>query len=55
VRVEPSPKNGLAALSFIKCEQLLTVSKERLEQRTGRISDEELARVDAALRVVLAL
>lgn len=55
VRVEPTAQNGLASLSFIKCEQILTISKQRLEKRTGRVTSAELALVDAALRLVLGL
>lgn len=55
VEIQPSTENGLTAVSFIKCEQLLTVSKERLEQYIGRLSAEEMNVVDAALRDVLDL
>jgi mRNA interferase MazF len=55
VHVEPTDENGLTAPSFIKCEQLLTISKERLEKRLGRLSPDDLEKVAAALRVVLAL
>jgi mRNA-degrading endonuclease toxin of MazEF toxin-antitoxin module len=55
VRVEPTAENGLTASSFIKCEQVLIISKARLETRLGRLSPDDLARVASALRVVLAL
>jgi mRNA interferase MazF len=55
VRVEPTAENGLTAPSFVKCEQVLTISKARLETRLGRLSSDALARVASALRVVLAL
>lgn len=55
VRVEPSKTNGLSATSFVKCEQLLTTSKERLHKRLGRLSRDEMREVDKALRLVLAL
>jgi mRNA interferase MazF len=55
VLVEPTAANGLTAPSFIKCEQLLTISKERLEERMGRLSSADLNRVASALRLVLAL
>ena len=55
VSLSPSPENGLSASSFVKCEQLLTISKERLSQRVGRIDAEDLSRVESALRIVLAL
>jgi len=55
IRVEPAPATGLTAPSFIKCEQILTVTKARLERRLGRIRGEDLKRVEAGLRLVLAL
>ncbi len=55
VRLEPAAENGLATSSFIKCEQLLTMSKARLENRMGRISSDDLDRVAVALRTVLEL
>ena len=53
VRLTPTETNGLRAISFVKCEQMLTISKERLRSRLGRLGDDDLQRVDAALRLVL--
>ena len=55
VRLDPSTKNGLRSPSFVKCEQVLTISKERLHRRIGRLSAADLARVVAALRMVLEM
>ncbi len=55
VPIQPSGGNGLVALSYVKCEQLVTISKHRLERRLGRVTASELAAVDAALRLVLDL
>jgi len=55
VRVEPTAENGLTEPSFIKCEQLLTISKERLEKRLGSLNTGNLKRVATALRIVLEL
>src|SRR5579863_9334454 len=35
IPVEPSELNGLSAASFVKCEQIQTVSKDRLETLIG--------------------
>ena len=35
IEVQPSPANGLRDPSYVKCEQILTVSKERLESQIG--------------------
>ncbi len=55
IRLDPDDQNGLTAVSYIKCEQLLTISRDRLESRIGRIGAEELQRVREALLRVLDL
>jgi mRNA interferase MazF len=55
VRLAPSPESGLRTLSSAKCEQVMTVSKDRLVRRLGRISDTDLAQVDLALKRSLDL
>src|SRR5437763_1668082 len=55
VLIDPSPANGLREISYVKCEQLLTISKERLEGSIGRLNEEEMERVDIAIKRVLAL
>jgi mRNA interferase MazF len=55
VRVEPTPANGLREVSFAKCEQLFTISKDRLSRRIGKLAHSELEQVVAALRLVLVL
>ena len=55
IALEPSAVNGLVSASFVKCEQLQTVSKLRLLQRIGVLETSDMLRVDAALKKVLAL
>jgi len=55
VRLRASKNSGLRKVSFAKCEQILTVSKERLWKRIGRIDDRELHEVNAAIRLSLDL
>jgi mRNA interferase MazF len=55
VAIEPSVFNGLSAPSYVKCEQVQTVSKARLTQRIGVLEAQAMTRVDAALKRVLAL
>ncbi len=55
VRVAPTEENGLTDYTDVKCEQLLTVEKSRLLRRRGVITNEELDRVDMALRLSLNL
>ena len=55
VAIEPSPANGLAATSYVKCEQLQTISKARLTQRIGTLDEVSMQRVRIALLKVLNL
>ena len=55
VALAPSPSNGLAAASYVKCEQVQTVSKARLLHKIGELDAADMARGDAALKTVLAL
>jgi mRNA interferase MazF len=56
VAVPKTRENGLREpISYAKCEQLITISKERLGRRLGRLEDEPLAQVSQALRRVLRL
>lgn len=50
IEMLPAPANGLREVSYIKAEQVMTVAKDRLRQRIGRVSDAEMALVDAALK-----
>jgi mRNA interferase MazF len=45
VSVNPSEGNGLQETSFVKCEQILTISKERLIRLVGRLENEQLETV----------
>ena len=54
VAVHP-PEGGLDRPSMVKTSQILTVSKERLEKRLGRVSKERMAEVDTAIKLSLAL
>jgi mRNA interferase MazF len=55
VSLRPSATNGLIETSFVKCEQIQTVSKDRLLEFMGTLDSEDLGRVEVALRRVLAL
>jgi mRNA interferase MazF len=54
VGVRP-PEAGLAAESFIQCENLRSVSKQRLRRRRGRVSAETLEQVEDRVRILLGL
>ncbi|MGI6783147.1 MAG: type II toxin-antitoxin system PemK/MazF family toxin [Aminivibrio sp.] len=55
VRLAPTRETGLSAPSFCKCEQLLTVSKDRLVRRLGKVGEETLEEIEAGVKLVLAL
>lgn len=54
VPVNP-PEGGLPRTSFVKCEDVRSVSKERFRKRYGSISRETLAEVEGRLRILLNL
>jgi mRNA-degrading endonuclease toxin of MazEF toxin-antitoxin module len=57
VRIAPSQENGLRGVTFVKCEQILTLSKARLlgQEPLGRISNGEMRKVEVAVKLSLAL
>ena len=55
ISVEPSRLNGLSKSGIVRCEQVFTVSKSRLIRKFGILEPRNLAKVDVALRAVLAL
>jgi mRNA interferase MazF len=55
VEIPPTEETGLRETSWAKCEQLLTISKERVEQRIGAVNAETLERIEIALKKVLGL
>lgn len=55
VRIAPTEENGLTDYTDVKCEQVMTIEKSRLLRRRGIITNEELNRVDMALRLSLNL
>lgn len=55
IRLRPSKLNGLRQLSFAKCEQIFTISKERVGTRLGRLRPEEMESVALAIGLSLGL
>lgn len=54
VEVNP-PEAGLTTRSFIKCEDVRSVAKERLSRRRGRVSPQTLTAVEYRVRMLLGL
>ena len=55
VPIEPSERNGLPATSHVMIDKMTTVSKKKLERCVGRLSDEDIVRVNRAVVVFLGL
>jgi mRNA interferase MazF len=53
--IEPSERNGLRAACQLMIDKVTTVSKKKLERRVGRLSDEDIVRVNRAVVVFLGL
>jgi mRNA interferase MazF len=54
VPVQP-PEGGLTAESFIQCENVRSVSKQRIKRLRGHISEGTLLEVEDRLRILLGL
>ena len=54
VQVDP-PEGGLARESFVKCEDIRSVSTGRLKRRFGRVSPRTMETVEDRLRILLGL
>lgn len=57
VRIAPDERNGLEAATYVKCEQILTLTKARLlgTKPLGRLSAAEMRKVEVAVKLSLAL
>jgi mRNA interferase MazF len=53
--IDPSDRNGLRTTSQLMIDKITTVSKTKLEKRTGRLSDEDVVRLNRAVLVFLGL
>ncbi|MEO6807885.1 MAG: type II toxin-antitoxin system PemK/MazF family toxin [Isosphaeraceae bacterium] len=54
IQVRP-PEGGLTETSYVKCEDVRLISKERLLQRRGRVCDATLADVEDRLQILMGL
>lgn len=55
VLISATEESGLDHDSYAKCEQIMTISKERLEENIGRVTSDEMLQVDRALKRMLNL
>jgi len=54
VRIDPS-EGGVSKTSFVMCDQIRTISSERLSRRFGAVSPARLAEVEMRIRFLLDL
>ena len=55
VPIEPDAGNGLRVQCWVKCEQVLTISKQRLYQKWGRLTPTAMSAVETAVKTALAM
>ncbi|MBK9214178.1 MAG: type II toxin-antitoxin system PemK/MazF family toxin [Chloracidobacterium sp.] len=54
VEVQP-PEGGLTMMSFVKCEDVRSISTSRLVRRLGKVSNQTVELVEDRLRILLGL
>ncbi len=54
VEIEP-PEGGLTVTSFVKCEDVRSISTARLVKRLGKVSPQTIDRVEDRMRILLGL
>ena len=55
VALVPDARNGLREPTWVKCEQVLTISKQRLIAHWGAISPADMHKVEKALKAALGI
>jgi len=56
LHIEIKPKEGgLDRISYIMCDQIRTISKDRLDQKLGRVNPNTLRTVEDRLKILLKL
>ena len=55
VTIDPKPENGLRVTSQVMADKPVTIRRERIGQKIGRLGNQDMARLSAALAFVLGL
>ena len=55
ITVEPSPRNGLRARSQVMADKPVTIRRERIGRLIGRLTEQEMVTLNAALAFVMGL
>jgi mRNA interferase MazF len=55
VTIDPSQKNGLRVRSQVMADKPVTIRRERIGRRVGRLDDKDVSRLNIALAFVMGL
>ena len=55
VTIEPASENGLRVTSQVMADKPVTLRRERIGQKIGRLGDQDMARLAVALAFVIGL
>jgi mRNA interferase MazF len=55
VTIDPGPENGLRLTSQVMADKPVTIRRERIGQKIGRVGSGDMARLNVALAFVLGL
>jgi mRNA interferase MazF len=55
IKIEPNAENGLAKISSLDCFQIRSVSQERLIEKIGEITPDEINKVQEGIVKVLGI
>ena len=53
--VQVQPEGGLTTISYAKCEDIRSISKDRLSRRMGAVTPATMASIELVLRALLVL
>jgi len=54
IEIRP-PEGGVKQVSYVKCEDVRSISRKRLRERWGTVSDTTLLQIEDRLRILLNL
>ncbi|HEX4113353.1 MAG TPA: type II toxin-antitoxin system PemK/MazF family toxin [Stellaceae bacterium] len=54
-QIEPSSENGLKEPSWAMADKIVTIRRDRVGRQIGRLTADEMARLDQAIRIFLGL
>jgi len=55
ITIDPQRENGLRLTSQVMADKPVTIRRERIGQKIGRLDNQDMARLSAALAFVLGL